>query len=149
MRRGLGKRHAVTGELSQRCNWKISAGYTYSADRRKADAAHAHCRPSPGAAEREGGNHLVRKIASRHSRSHGEARADNFVFESPRFLHFAPMQQLWRSAELSELQCRADLSSVSRDCGTVELSFVWAHRRGAKEMSCLRKRRTHLRTLRH
>src|SRR6266513_1292022 len=98
MRRCPGKRYAITGELPQRCNWKISPVDACSADRRKADAAHAHCRPSPGTAEREGGNDLVRKIAGRNCRSPGEARADDFVFKSTRLLYFAPVQRLWRSA---------------------------------------------------
>src|SRR5919198_2437610 len=144
-----GKCHAVARDLLQRCDWKISAGYTYSEDRRKADATHAHCRSSPGAAEREGDNDLVRKIANRDCRSAGKTRADNFVFESAGFFHLAAVQQLWRSAQLSELQCRAHLSSASRRRGTIELSFVRAHRRGSKKVSGLRERFTDIRRLWH
>ena len=91
----------------------------------------------------------VRKIVASHCRSPRETRADDFVFESARFFHFAAVQQLRRSAQLSELQRRAHLSSAAGSRRTIELSFVRAHRRRAKKMSGLRTRRADLSRLRH
>ena len=92
---------------------------------------------------------LSEKLRAAIAASARKTRTDHSVPESARFLHFAPVQQLWRSAQLSQLQRRAHLSSASRGRGTVELPSVWPHRRGAQKVSGLRKRCTDLRGLRH
>ena len=65
-----------------------------------------------------------------------EARTDDPVSQSPRLLDFAALQRLRRSAELSELQRRAHLSSRR---GAFDLPYLRAHRRRAEEMSGLQQ----------
>ena len=149
MRGRFRQRHAVAGELSQRDDWKIPTRRAHGARGSKADAAHACCRSAPGTTERKESRHSVRKIIASHCRSPRETRADDFVFEPARFLHFAAMQQLRRGAKLSELQCRAHVSPAARNRRTIELSFVRAHRRCSKKMSGVRTRRVDLSRLRH
>src|SRR5262249_47923248 len=98
------QRHAFARELSQRRERKVSTPHTYRACRPKTDAAHAHCRSSPGTKERKIGRDFVRKAVASHSRSSGKARTNDLVLKSARFFHIAPVQQLRRSAQLSELQ---------------------------------------------
>ena len=92
---------------------------------------------------------LSEKIVASHCRSPRETRADDSVFEPARVFHVAAVQQLRRSAQLSELQCRAHVSSAARSRRTIELSFVRAYRRCSKKMSGMRTRRVDLSRLRH
>ena len=91
----------------------------------------------------------VGKIVASDCRSFGETRADDSVPESSRIFHVAALQQLRRSAQLSELQRRAHLSSASRGRWAIELSFVRAHRRRAEKMSGVWAGRADLLRLRH
>src|SRR5213080_797454 len=97
------QRHAFARELSQRRERQVSTPHTYTACRPKTDAAHAHCRSSPGTPERKESRHSIGKIVASDCRSSGKTRADDFVFESPRILHIAAVQQLRRSPQLPEL----------------------------------------------
>ncbi len=81
------------------------------------------------------GRDLVREVVSSDCRPPREARADDFVFEPARFFHVATVQQLRRSAGLSELQRGADLPSTR---GAIELPFVRPHRGRAEKVSGLR-----------
>ena len=82
------------------------------------------------------------KIAERDFRSARKTRADNSVSQSARIFDFVALQQLRRSARLSELQRRAHISSHDV---AAELSSLRAHRGGAKEMSGVRPGRVDLR----
>ncbi len=145
----LGQRHAVARKLLQRLARQISARHTHAAGGRKADAADAHHRSAAGTPKGKESRDSVGKIIASHCRSFGKTRADNFVSEPARIFHVAALQQLRRSAQLSELQRCAHVSSPSGSRGTVELSFVRAYRRGPEEMSGVRPRRADLLRLRH
>src|SRR5262249_52304760 len=142
-------RHAFARELSQRRERQVSTPHTYRACRPKTDAAHAHCRSSPGTTEREIGRDFIRKVVPRHCRSFGKTRTIDLVSESARFLYLPLVQQLRRSAQLSELQCRAHVSPASRSRRTIELSFVRPYRGRTKEMPGMRTRRADLLRIRH
>src|SRR6266481_1381760 len=141
MRRRFRQRHAVARELSQRDDRKVPARYAHAAHRSKANATYACCRSAPGTTEGKKSRHSVRKIVASHRRSPRETRADDFVFKSTRFFNVVVVQQLWRGANLPELQCRAHVSPAASNRRTIELSFVRTHRRCSKKMSGMRTRR--------
>src|SRR5215813_8123926 len=158
MRRRVRQCHAIAGELSQRDDRKVPAHDADTARGPKTDAAHAGCRSAPGATEGKESRDSVREIVASDCRSIGETRANDFVFEPARFFHFSAVQQLRRGAQLSELQCRAHVSSAfpprwigfsEDDVRPIELSSVRAHRRCPQEMSGLRTRRADLLRLRY
>ena len=109
----LGTRDAVARELSQRAARQIRAEHTDPAGRCKArcrSCASSICARSGG--KKRQPPFLSEKLRTAIARSAGEARADDSVSEPTRFLHLAPLQQLWEGARLPELQRRAHLSSA-------------------------------------
>src|SRR6476659_2607180 len=112
MRRRFRQRYAVARELSQCDDWKVPPRYAHAAHRSKADAAHSCCRSAPGTTEGKESRYSVRAIVASHRQSSRETGADDFVFEPTRVFDVAAVQQLRRSAQLSELQCRAHVSSA-------------------------------------
>src|SRR5207248_11611563 len=97
-----------------------------------ANAVDANCRSSPGTPKGKDRADSLRKTFASDRGPARETRADNLVFESARFFNVAALQQLRRSAQLSQLQRRFDLPSTH---GPFELSPLRTYRCGPKEMS--------------
>src|SRR5439155_18294628 len=141
MRSRSGQRHAVARKLLQQHNRQVRSRHAYPARGRTADAADANCRPSPGTAEGKDIVDLVGTLVAGDCGPTGETRADDLVFKSPRVFDVTLVQQLRRSARLSELQRRADVSSAVL---APELPPLRPYRGRAEEMSRLRERRADL-----
>jgi len=145
MRSGSRKRHAVARELSQCDDRQIRTPYPEPARGRPTHAADADCRSSPGAPKRKDRSYSFGEIVAGNRGPTRKTRADDSVFKPARFFHLTALQQLRRSAQLSELQRRFDFPSAH---GPIELPSLRTHRGRAEEMSGVRQRFPDLRRIR-